>query len=257
MHPFLKIGGMSFPTYGICMAVGLLIAGALAFIRTKKFRKDVNSLIAIAACAIGFALVGAKLLYIITSYGFEKAMQEIKHGDFSCLSTSGLVFYGGLISGVAGAFIGAALAKEKLIDYIDIAVPCVPLGHAFGRIGCFMGGCCYGKPYDGIFSVTFPAVGVNHGVFPVQLLESLINIVICLFLIFFTRKSRGRFSSLFAYLLLYGISRFLLEMLRGDSIRGMLNGLSTSQWISILLIVVSLIFLILIRLSSAKRYETL
>lgn len=241
MLPHVHIGNLEIPTYGICMVIGIMAAAIIAIIRAKRTGRDENSLIVIAACAVGLGLAGAKILYIIASYGLQKALQEMSQGNFSCFTEGGLVFYGGLIGGIGGAYIGAAIAKEKLTSYIDTVVPCVPLGHAFGRLGCFLGGCCYGMPYEGFGSVTFPAVGVNHGVFPVQLVEMVINIGIFVYLIHFTKKERGKYAVLFVYMGLYGVSRFLLEMLRGDSIRGIANGLSTSQWISIALIIVSLI----------------
>ncbi len=241
MLPYIEVANRTIPTYGICMAIGILLASYVAIVRTKKANADVNSLIIIAACAIGFGLLGAKLLYIITSYGIERALKDIIAGDFGFISEGGQVFYGGLIAGAGGACLGALIAREKLSVYCDIIVPCVPLGHVFGRLGCFFAGCCYGVPYDGVCSVKFPAAGVFYGVFPVQLLEAIINIGIFFYLIWFVKKRAGNFKVLFCYIRVYSISRFLLEFLRGDAVRGFANGLSTSQWISIALFVLSLI----------------
>lgn len=242
MLPYISIGNKIIPTYGICMAVGILAAALIAVKRTKKANKDINSLIVIAAFAIGCGLFGAKLLYIITSYGIGRAFNEILAGNLNAITSGGQVFYGGLIAGAAGAFLGAAVAREKVFEYCGILVPCVPIGHLFGRIGCFMAGCCYGVPYDGVFSVTFPAAGVLHGVFPIQLFEALINLGIFFYLIYFAKRNTVKYGVLFSYLMLYAVSRFILEFFRGDLIRGFAVGLSTSQWISIVLFAVSLIY---------------
>ncbi|MDO4384883.1 MAG: prolipoprotein diacylglyceryl transferase [Clostridia bacterium] len=235
MLPYLRLGNRLIPMYGVCMTVGILLSSCLAFVRAKRAGKDENALIVIVACAVGIGLICARLLYVVVSYGVQQAILKILSGDFSPLTEGGLVFYGSLIGGILGGILGARIARESLSSYLAPIVPCIPLGHAFGRLGCFFGGCCYGMPYDGPLAVRFPAAGVTEPVFPVQLLEALINLVIFILLILYTRKSRPRGYSLYLYLLLYSVSRFTLEFLRGDKIRGLSNGLSTSQWISIVL----------------------
>jgi len=256
MLPYLRLGNRPIPMYGVCMTVGILLSSCLAFIRTKRAGKDENALIIIVACAVGVGLICARLLYIVVSYGVQLAVSKILSGDFSPLTEGGLVFYGSLIGGILGGILGARIAHEPLSSYLDAIVPCIPLGHAFGRLGCFLGGCCYGMPYDGPFAVRFPAVGVTEPVFPVQLLEALINLVIFLYLILYIRKSRPRGYSLYLYLILYSVSRFTLEFLRGDKIRGLANGLSTSQWISIILFGVALLLMLFpIKRKAAQRHS--
>ena len=168
--------------------------------------------------------------------------------------TSGFVFYGGLI----GALLCALLAKK--IHKIDVAAllrSCIfflPLAHGFGRIGCFLGGCCYGIPYDGWLAVTFPDdVGIPEPLtrFPVQLVESalLICLAIVLFILAYRGKDRRTIS---IYLIAYAIIRFVLEYLRADAARGSFLFLSTSQWISILIVIAVPAYLI-IQGTQAKR----
>jgi phosphatidylglycerol:prolipoprotein diacylglycerol transferase len=110
--------------------------------------------------------------------------------------------------------------------------------HSFGRIGCFFAGCCYGIKYQGPFSITFldSIAGPNHvALFPIQLLESFINVLVSIFLIFYSKKDRLPGKIFGIYLMLYSLIRFFLEFLRGDIIRGKLFGITTSQWISLLL----------------------
>ena len=130
-------------------------------------------------------------------------------------------------------------AKMKICvpDYVECCIGCLPLGHAFGRVGCFLVGCCYGHPYDGIFAVTytrsqFAPNGVS--LFPVQLLEAVLEFLIGIFLLAVGKKWKGM-TGLYWYLALYAVCRFLLEFLRADAERGIVAGLSTSQILSIAL----------------------
>lgn len=239
MLPFLSIGKIIFPMYGVCMALGILIASYIAIIRTKKAGEDADSLLIILAFAIGFALIGAKLLYIVISHGLGKAFHQMLAGDFSFLTQGGLVFYGGLIFGIIGALFGAKFARVRLGAYCESVIPCIPLGHAFGRLGCFFAGCCYGMPYEGPFCLSFPKAGISYPTFPVQLLEALLNIAAFVYLIHYTRKRRPELHALFHYLQIYSVCRFVLEFFRGDVIRGLAMGISTSQWISVGLFIVS------------------
>lgn len=233
MLPYINILGRLIPMYGICMAVGILVSSYIAFVRTRRAGGDGDSLIIIAACGIGGGLFGAKFLYIAVTYGIPTALKEMLSGNFSFIGEGGLVFYGGLIGGVAGAVAGALLTHEHPALYCNAIVPCIPLGHAFGRMGCFFAGCCYGMPYEGVGAVSFPNAGVDHLTFPVQLLEAAVNIGIFAYLTFYTRKERPGCHVLYRYLAIYAVSRFALEFLRGDLARGLSGSLSTSQWISI------------------------
>ena len=153
---------------------------------------------------------------------------------------SGIVFYGALAGGVAGALTGSRIAKDDIRDYLDIIVPVIPLGHAIGRIGCFCAGCCYGIPSDCAIAVTYtdPAGGAPTGIslLPVQLIESCVNLVIFIILMAVSRRTVSRYLTTFLYCILYGTARFILEFYRYDSIRGSAGGLSTSQWISLVMI---------------------
>ena len=151
------------------------------------------------------------------------------------LIRGGFVFYGGLAGGIAGVLFSRKIHRLPVSDLLSVSVPLLPLGHAFGRIGCALAGCCYGIAYSGLGSVTYThSVTAPNGValFPVQISEAL-----CLFLLaalllrlFFRRKPVG--ILVIVYLACYSAMRFLLEFLRGDAARGFWCGLSVSQWIS-------------------------
>ena len=197
--------------------------------------------ITLIACGVGVGLASAKLFYLIFSVGIIPVFESIQRGDYSIFWDSGMVFYGGMLGGVAGAFLGAKIFKISLLDYEPVIVPCLPLGHAFGRLGCFLSGCCYGIAYDGPCSVVFPRFAIGTipevPVFPIQLLEMALNIGLFSVLIKYAKKDRPPYAVLGLYLSTYATLRFLLEYLRADSERGMYYFLSTSQWISLFLLI--------------------
>lgn len=227
--------------YGIAALLGAAAlcgeALFLARIRGKIAAEDIFYMLLYAG--IG-CLAGAKLLYLITSvdryWFFDKGVRYNLKYWFFLLTSGGLVFYGGL----AGAFLGAVRYcvhfKIPLYTAIETVIPAVPLFHCFGRIGCFMAGCCYGIEYDGVLSVTFNnAAAAPNGValFPIQLFEAAGNFVICILLTVIFLKNIPRLSLSGLYLICYGVMRFILEFFRGDDIRGGMLCLSASQWISI------------------------
>ena len=159
----------------------------------------------------------------------------------------GLVFYGGLIGAFLGIFCYCKQYHLSYVSYMDVFAPLIPFVHGIGRIGCFCSGCCYGIEYHGPFAIQFP---YNEAVpqlsqvprFPVQLLEALMNFLLCGILFCLMKKKNLRNGRLMGiYLIYYSIPRFLLEMLRGDKIRGSISIFSTSQLISLILLPVGIV----------------
>lgn len=237
MLPYLDLFGAKVPMYGLCMAVAMLLAVGLSCLRAKKRGADVDRLLTIALAAIVCGIIGAKLLYFIVTYSWDEIVSGLRANGFSFIINGGLVFYGGLIGGVLGAFLGAKLVRVKLSNYSDAVVPTLPLAHAIGRLGCFCSGCCYGRATDSWIGMCFPnsitGLAPDVRVIPTQLIESGLNLILFVALVLFTLKRRRGFTTLFVYLIAYGVERFLLEFLRGDEIRGIFGLFSTSQWISI------------------------
>jgi len=244
MYPYIHIFGRNFGTYGLCMALGFILAAVLSMRRGKKVGLLMEDVLIVAAFVLGFAVVCGNAVFIFVTYSFDQIMEFVSKGDFSFIGT-GIVFYGGLIGGVLGALIGIRVAgcKFSVVEYA--VVPFIPLGHAIGRIGCVMAGCCHGFEYSGPLAIYYPAsvlgLSPEQGYFPVQPLETVVNIAICAFLLIFGRKQRPKGMVLFAYLGVYAVARFFLEMLRGDANRGVWYFLSTSQIISIVLLTISVV----------------
>ena len=227
------------------MAVGILAAYLVALSRVKKQGGNFDSLLMIAAVAFAIGLCSAKMAYYIFSYGVGRLFNEIASGNYSGFSDAGLVYYGGLIGGVAGALTAIKLNKYDFTIYVNAIAPCIPLGHAFGRIGCLLAGCCYGQHYEGCLAVHSVFADPQETLFPIQAAESICNIILFVVLILYTQKPRKGLQSLAIYLALYSVIRFVLEFFRGDLVRGIYWRLSASQWISVLLIAVCLSYALL------------
>lgn len=270
MFPTFKLFGLEVGVYGICAAIGLILAALLTAKLAKK--KNINfedSLLAfLIACGTGF--IFAHILYGITnitdiirltkdfsSLGLEKYFNQLLN------YIGGMVFYGGFIGGVIGLLVFERIykpLKNNRYDLIDIFSVVFPLFHCFGRIGCFFGGCCYG--IESSFGILITNNQINPSIngvtrFPVQLLEALCNLIIFLIMLWLYKKDKQTHKLVFIYMIIYGVVRFLDEFLRGDTYRGFIFGLSTSQFISLILICFSIIMLIILRFKSKKTNTTI
>lgn len=239
MFPYFYIGNRLFGTYGICMLIGFALSIFLAQRRGKRYGLRFEDLMICVAFIFILALLCGSLTYIFVTYSFAEVIAMIRQGDFSF--GGGIVFYGGLIGGILGCWLGLKIAKIKFYTIEQAAVPFIPLGHAIGRIGCVMAGCCHGREYEGPLALYYPnsvaGLSPEQGYFPVQLLEALINVaVICPLLLIVGKRTKKPTILLSVYLILYAICRFITELFRGDEIRGRLLVLSTSQWISVVLL---------------------
>ena len=251
MLPFINIFGKTIPMYAVMVFAGAVVMCGVAALLAKK-RKTVPAediFYMILYAGIG-CLIGAKLLYIIVcvdDYWLEdKSFKENMRYWTLILMSGGLVFYGGLIGAFFGALRYCVHFKVDFGESIGIVIPTVPLFHAFGRLGCFMAGCCHGIEYDGIFSVTFEkAMAAPNGVplLPIQLFEAAGNLILAAVLtVLFLRGTRISLGGL--YLVCYAVMRFTLEFFRGDAVRGSALFLSTSQWISLAVLAAGIVLIV-------------
>ena len=236
MFPFISLFGKAIPTYGLCLVLAFFTVAVTTSVRAKK-KKSVSynvSLVVFSMLLAGLIL-GGTWLYAFVTYPFSYIVECLKDFDFSFLS--GIVFYGGLIGGIIGAVIGGKLMRFNILDIEDIIVPVIPLAHAFGRIGCLFAGCCHGIEYNGPFAVRIMDYSSGRlsdtTYFPVQAVEAICDVFIMVYLLAYVRKKHKQGDVLCRYLMLYSVMRFCVEFLRGDTIRGIGIGISTSQWISI------------------------
>ena len=247
LHPTFSLFGKDVPFYGVLFFTGLLVAAFVAFALCRKRAVERFDIVCAEVYAGIGGILGAKLLFLLVSIPLIIKYKP----DFLSLIKGGFVFYGGAIGGAAGLWIYCKQFHLPAVDYFDLAAVVVPLGHAFGRVGCFLSGCCYGMPYDGFGSYTYyEALDVNTPIgvplLPIQLIESVcLLLLFCVQLALFLRSPDRKWRPTVVYLTVYPILRFVLEFFRGDAVRGGFLGLSTSQWISLLLLLgMAVLFLV-------------
>jgi len=260
MYPrLLELGRITVYTYGVLLAAAYLLGLKLAMVRAKKRGLDSARVLDLGIYIIISALIGAKLLLLITDWRtFKSDPQELW-----TLARSGGVFYGGLILAVLVALWYIRRAGLPLWVTCDVFAPGIALGHVIGRFGCLFAGCCYGKPTGRPWGITFtdPFAASNVGtplgipLHPTQLYEAGAELLILFALLATDRQGRpfaGR--TFWLYMLLYGISRFIIEIYRGDE-RGTVHffwtTLSTSQFISVILVPLAIVMLVYL----ARRAE--
>jgi phosphatidylglycerol:prolipoprotein diacylglycerol transferase len=231
MNPIIfQLFGHPIRWYGLLTAAGFLAAvlnwNRLA--RREGFDPQLGSELGVWTILSG--ILGARLFYVLANWRvYLKAPWEILaiwHG--------GQIFYGGLIVGIVALCWLARRRRFPIPAFADFAITGVPLGHAIGRLGCFMNGCCFGRASDMPWAVSFAAgdaVGLGP-VHPTQLYEAIANLGVYAVLLWFYHRRRRDGTVMALYLLLYPVSRFLLEFTRGDP-RQHLGALTIAQGVSI------------------------
>ena len=248
MYPILfEIGGFPVYTYGVLLAAAYLLGLQFALIRARSRGLDANRVMDLGIWIIVSALVGAKLLLLIVDFDtFRNNPAELM-----TLMRSGGVFYGGLIAAVAVALWYLRRHKLPMWSVTDAFAPGIALGHVIGRLGCLFAGCCYGRPTDVPWAITFTneyaranvGTPLNIPLHPTQLYEAGAELIILILLLVFERRGRGFPGRTFwGYMLMYGVTRFIIEFYRGDS-RGAVGDFSTSQFVSLVLVPLSIVML--------------
>ena len=248
MHPILfEIGGFPVYTYGVLLAAAYLLGLQFALVRARSRGLDANRVMDLGIWIIVSALAGAKLLLLVVEWDtYGRNPRELV-----TLVRSGGVFYGGLIAAVSVALWYLWRHRMPVWQVTDAFAPGIALGHVIGRVGCLFAGCCFGRPTSVPWAITFhneyaeQNVGtpLNVPLHPTQLYEAGAELLILALLLATERKGRpfaGR--TFWLYMLLYGISRFVIEFYRGDS-RGAVGMFSTSQFVSLVIIPLSLVML--------------
>ncbi len=257
----------------MCVALGFLAAlGAVTFLARRGFipgfpEEGASQLV---LCAMAGGAAGARIAYVCEHWSAEYAGRPFT--EVFRFDKGGLMFYGGLFGAIAAIALFSRAKKVPLLRVLDLCAAVVPLGHAFGRVGCFLNGCCYGRACDSALSVTYPAhspawweqVGaglIGRGapeslpVLPSQLIEAVANLV--LFSILFTwarrKPAKGLLSG--AYLMAYAAIRFFTETLRSDP-RMMVGPLTISQFLSLCAFAAGVAIILLGRRAGDRGRET-
>jgi len=185
----------------------------------------------------GFAFLGGKLIAFVS---ILPILIKDNLWGWSTFFLVGFVFYGALIGLIIGIFIESKRRNKPITTYTDTFLRLLPLGQGIGRIGCYFNGCCYGIQSDSLIAIPYPINGVYVSVIPVQIIEALFCLSLGIVLLTIQSNKQGFYTHI--YLICYAIFRFIIEFFRGDEIRGLWIGLSTSQWISLVIIIFSLSF---------------
>jgi len=252
MHPILfEFGGFTIYSYGVLLAAAYLLGLQFALIRARSRGLDRERVMDLGIWIIISALVGAKLLLLVVDYRPFLANPR----TIVDLLRSGGVFYGGLIAAVTVALAYIWRHRMPMWTTTDVFAPGIALGHVVGRLGCLLAGCCFGRPTSVPWAISFhdpnafATSGTPLGVslHPTQLYEAGAEALILAFLLAFERRGRpfpGR--TFWSYMLLYGVSRFIIEFYRGDPRGTVFDALSTSQFVSVILVPLSVVMLVLL-----------
>lgn len=244
-NDLFSIGSVTVHSYGACIAFGVLVALLVGDKRARNRGLNDEYVYTMTACTVILGFCCAKILFILTN--FKDFMSDPKF----YLTGNGFVVFGGIIGGIATIAGFCKIKKVKLIDYLDLMVPSVALAQGFGRIGCLMAGCCYGRETESAIGITFSHSNfAPNGVklLPTQIMMSIGDFIIAGILFWYINYSDkkamkesgsdklpsntgGRATVL--YLITYSIGRFIIEFFRNDY-RGNIGVLSTSQFIGIL-----------------------
>lgn len=218
------------------IAFGVIVAVLVAIYRAKKAGIDPEVVLDLVLIGLICGFGGGKILYLIVEW------KDFIKSPMNYLGGGGFVVYGGIILAMIVGAVYFTLKKKDPLIVMDLIMPEVSIAQGFGRIGCFLAGCCYGRITDSVFGVVFPEgslapAGVK--LIPTQLIMSAGNFLIAGILLIAATKLKKRGQILSLYLILYAIGRFAVEFLRNDH-RGAVGVFSTSQFISLFIVIIGI-----------------
>jgi phosphatidylglycerol:prolipoprotein diacylglycerol transferase len=247
MYPY-KIFGL-FTLYGLMIGIGVTLAFVVVWTYCKKARIESKFV-----DFMSYALIVSVIVGFFMSMVFQSLYEYIEDPSEGFHINGSMTFIGGIVGGAAMFFLlYFPMRKRYQSRFLDVSsiIPCaIMLGGAFGRIGCFCAGCCYGIPTDSFWGVTF--VGMTHPVYPTQLFESAFLFALFGLCSFFFLKFRFRYNFP-VFMFGYGLFRYLIEFIRGDERGALIPGMSPSQFWSILLMAFALPLAILMYFMYKKR----
>lgn len=228
-----SIGKFTVHGYGLMIALGFLFAVIYAMWQAKKLDLNEDAVYYLAINVLIFGWLGGKILFCIVEY------KSFIDNPLSVLGSEGFVVYGGIISAIITMVVYCKIKKLDPLSYIDIIATAVPINQGFGRIGCFLAGCCYGRETTSPLGVVFPEgcmapAGVK--LLPTQLFSAAGDFLLFFVLFVLINKKIKKGICTSVYLAGYAIGRFIIEIFRDDS-RGSVGLFSTSQFISIFIFI--------------------
>lgn len=251
------------------LMIGFLAGIALAVSRAKKAGENIAHIYNVSMVITISSLLGARIYFIMTHYnlfaesgltGFPRWLAELRNmfwfddGE----RFGGLMVLGGIIASTAAAVIYLKINKFPVLKYLDILAPSVGLGEFFTRIGCFLNGCCFGKPTSCFLGVVFPGNSNIPGqhLHPTQLYNSFAGLMIMFALLYIDRRKKFDGVTILSFFMLYSVGRFTIDSFRYYEPRMMVYGFAQSQILSIVIFLSSAV-LMGILYSREKRAETI
>ena len=233
-----EIFGLKIRSYGLMIAIGIIVASALLIRKAKKKGYDEDSLLNLIIFSVIGGILGGKLLFIITEF------KDILENPSILMNFGyGFVIYGAIIGGALTIYLYCKKKAWNTLEILDMTIPGVAIAQGFGRIGCFLAGCCYGAETSLPIGVIFPEGSLAPSgihLHPTQIYSSLFDFALGVFLLYYSRRERQSGKVVGSYLIIYSIGRFFVEFLRNDP-RGNIGLLSTSQFIAIFTLILGII----------------
>ncbi|MGA2510203.1 MAG: prolipoprotein diacylglyceryl transferase [Candidatus Acidiferrales bacterium] len=246
MHPVLfQLGPVTVYTYGVLVAAGFLIGLWYAFRQAPRAGLDPNKIWNLGVYGILIALASSKVWLLVSAWDYYSAnpREIFSMETFQSAGT----FYGGILGGIVWVVLYAHFQKMPFLGILDLGAAPVALGHSIGRVGCFVAGCCYGKPTSLPWAVTFTSpvaariagTPLNVSLHPTQLYEAAAEFLNFLFLVWLGTKQRFTGQLVGTFFILYGIERGAIEFVRGDPGRTLMfhDTVSLMQIVSVALII--------------------
>lgn len=255
MHPVIfSLGSITLYTYGLFLALGFISGLYISRREAVLIGENPDIVSDLVFYLIIFGVLGGRSFYILTNLDsfLKNPVNVFKIWE------GGLVFYGGFVFAIITVWAYTKYKKISLWKYADVLAPGLALGHAVGRIGCLMAGCCYGRACDLPWAITFHDHGslapLEIPLHPTQIYEVIGNLLIFAALMLFRKKKQIDGQVFWIYVLLYGAMRFIIEIFRGDDRGAFIFGtVSVSQTIGILMITASVFMHYYLRRKKTKN----
>jgi phosphatidylglycerol:prolipoprotein diacylglycerol transferase len=223
VHPiFFHVGSLTIRWYGVMMAAAFFAGLWTAMRRARRVNVSGDTIADVTLWLMIGSILGARFVYVTTYWKQEFASQPFK--EVFMIQHGGLVYYGGLLGAIAGSIIYLSWKKLPVWKIADILAPSIALGSVFGRIGCLLNGCCYGRACDLPWAITFTnpqasefsGTPLNVPLHPTEIYDGLLNLLLYFGLAWFFRRKKFDGQIFALYLIGYAICRSIVECFRGD-----------------------------------------
>jgi phosphatidylglycerol:prolipoprotein diacylglycerol transferase len=237
-----QLGPFAVTWYGIAVATGFWAGAWTAARRAPRAGVSPNTIWDLLWVLILAGIVGARALYVLTYW--ERDFKDEPFSEIFMVHHGGLVFHGGFIAAVLAGFAWSAWRKLPSWTLADILAPSVALGHAIGRIGCLINGCCYGRECDLPWAIRYSMRHETGGapVHPTQIYESAASLALAGALAWAFPRRRFDGQIFAAYLISYAVVRSVVELFRGDYPADALSvgHVTPAHWVSLILLIAGL-----------------